>query len=114
VGAQATLAVTVDPVFRATIAAGATVTFAGGADATDSICNLLFHPRAIAFASRPLVSKSNYLGARGPLSQTVRDPVSGIAVRFELIREYKQWLLDFDILYGATLVRPQLANRILG
>jgi hypothetical protein len=102
VGAQATLAVTVDPVFRATIAAGATVTFAGGADATDSITNLLFHPRAFAFASRPLVTKSNYLGGVGPPASTVRDPVSGIAVRFELIREYKQWLFDFDVLYGAT------------
>jgi hypothetical protein len=114
VGAQATLAITVSPALRVTLAAGATVTFAGGADATNSVTNLLFHPNAIAFASRPLVTKSNYLGGNGPVSSTVRDPVSGIAVRFELIREYKQWLMDFDILYGATLVRPQLANRILG
>jgi hypothetical protein len=114
VGAQATLAVVVDPVFRVTVAAGATVVFAGGADATDSVNNLMFHPNAFAFASRPMVTKSNYMGGNGPVSSTVRDPVSGIAVRFELIREYKQWLMDFDILYGATLVRPQLASRILG
>lgn len=114
VGAQATLAIVVSPALRVTLAAGATVTFAGGADATNSVTNLLFHPRAIAFASRPMVTKSSYMGGNGPVSSTVRDPVSGIAVRFELIREYKQWLMDFDILYGATLVRPQLANRILG
>jgi len=32
----------------------------------------------------------------------------------EIIRQYKRWSVEYDILYGATLVRPQLACRIHG
>ena len=115
VGAQATLALVVSPPFRFTVAANATVTFNGStSDFADSITNLIFHPNAFAFCSRPMVTQSKYLGSSGHFSSTVRDPVTGIGLRLEVIREYKQWLVDFDILYGCTLVRPELACRILG
>lgn len=119
--AGATLELAVSPPFRATIGAGATVSWYHStiakrdlADQSDPRINLLFHPRAFAFASRPMISKSSYLGASGHFSRTVRDNLSGLSLRLEVIRQYKQWLVDFDILYGCTLVRPQLACRIHG
>ena len=74
----------------------------------------MFHPNAFAFCSRPMVTQSSYLGSTGHFAATVRDPLTGIGMRMEVIREYKQWLIDFDILYGCTLVRPEMVCRILG
>jgi hypothetical protein len=116
VGAQATLEITFSPVLRATIAAAATVLFEGGNEGpTAHAVNLLFHRDAFAFASRPLGDSQLLAGLSNPfVSQSVVDPVSGLAFRLEIIREYKQWLWDLDILYGANLIRPELAARILG
>ena len=106
IGVSATLIVTCDPVLRVTIAASAAVTFGGGPIPADSVTNLLFHRDAFIFASRPMVGKSAYFGAPGHFATTIQDPISGISLRLEVIREYKQWLFDFDVLYGATLTEP--------
>ena len=42
------------------------------------------------------------------------DPISGLSLRVEVTREFKQTRVSYDILYGGALVRPQLAALILG
>jgi hypothetical protein len=69
--------------------------------------NLAFHRDAFHFASRPLTSD-----AAADLMRSVADPVSGVALRMEMIRQNKQDYIEFDVLYGATSFRPQLAVRI--
>lgn len=78
--------------------------------ATAYTANLAFHRDAWAFASRPL---SGVFQA-GNVFQAPTDPVSGIALRLELSRQYKQETLSFDILYGTNVVRRELGCKILG
>lgn len=73
------------------------------------VVNLGFHRNAFAFASRRLSSV-----AASDKMMSVADPVSGLVLRAELIRQNKQDYVDFDILYGASLVRPALAARLAG
>ena len=42
------------------------------------------------------------------------DEVSGLSLRLEVSRQHKQIQWSFDALYGATVVRPQLASWIAG
>lgn len=76
-----------------------------------SATNLLFHRDAWAFANRPLVGAAEGLGS---IIQSAIDPISGLTLRLELRRDYKQTTFSYDILFGARLVRSQLAARILG
>ena len=108
VAAQATLQITFSPVLRAEIAAAATVDLKAS-----HVVNLAFHRDAFAFASRPL-AESQRLGGLGSVFSTMVDPVSGIALRLEVNRQYKQTTWAFDSLYGAVLVRPELAARLAG
>jgi hypothetical protein len=71
--------------------------------------NLGFHKNAFAFASRRLSSV-----AASDKMMSIADPVSGLVLRAELIRQNKQDYVDFDILYGASLIRPALAARLAG
>ena len=96
------------PVLRVTIADNATVTFKA-----THVVNLLFHRDAFAFASRPL-QESQLAGGLGSIFQTQIDPVTGIALRLEVNRQYKQTTWAFDCLYGAVLTRAELAARIAG
>lgn len=73
--------------------------------------NLAFHRDAFAFATRPLMENSV---EEGVFMRQLTDPVTGITLRLERRREYKQYSWDFDILWGAKLVRPELACRIAG
>ena len=106
VGAQKTLSITFSPVLQTTVAAAATVTIQG-----THVVNLAFHRDAFAFASRPL-SRSQMDGAANFM--TFADPISGVAIRLEVSRQYKQWTWSYDILYGAVLARASQAARILG
>jgi hypothetical protein len=72
--------------------------------------NLAFHRDAFAWASRPM---QDVLGMGNQFSAVV-DPVSGIALRLEVSRQWKQTTFSYDILGGAQLVRPDLAVSILG
>jgi hypothetical protein len=105
--AGATLSVQFTPALRSIAAAGATIV-----KAATHVVNLLAHRDAFAFASRTLARSQNIAGL-GTFMSSV-DPVSGLALRLEVSRQYKQTTWSFDLLYGATLVRPQLAARILG
>lgn len=68
--------------------------------------NLAFHPNAFAFVTVPMETRENM--------QQVRDEVTSVILRLEQIQEYKQVAYEFDVLYGAALIRPELAVRVLG
>jgi len=119
VGAQKTLSVNFAPALRVGVAAGATLEFesasgAGGDAPTDHEVNLMFHPQAFGFASRTLADSTGRSGSLGSVFSTAVDPISGVALRLEVNRQYKQTTWAFDCLYGATLIRPELACRIMG
>ncbi len=107
VAANVTLAVgntsvTLTSPLRAATAGGETVTLL----ASQNRVNLLFHRDAIHFASRPLQSEAT------DKRMSIADPVTGLALGMELIRQNKQDYIEFDILYGATSFRPELGVRV--
>lgn len=75
--------------------------------------NLYFHPRAFAWASRPL-TRSLFSDELGSVYMTGVDPISGVVVRLEVSRQWKQTRWTWDILGGALTVRNELAARLLG
>jgi P22 coat protein - gene protein 5 len=75
------------------------------------VMNLNFHRDAFALASRPLESSDPFGLGR---FQVAIDPVSGLALRFEVTREHKRTRFSYDILWGVQCVRPELAVIIAG
>jgi hypothetical protein len=98
--------ITVYPPLSAAVSLGTTLAVVG----TAYTVNIAFHRDAWAFASRPLQS----VFQAGNVFQSPTDPVSGIALRLELSRQYKQETLSFDVLYGSNVIRPQLGVKIFG
>jgi len=98
------------PPLKTVIASDDALTVA--AYATQYTVGLAFHRDAFAFASRPLAS-SRIPGAGNQISSVV-DPVSGVALRLELSRQYKQDTYSFDALWGTGLVRKEYATKIMG
>jgi hypothetical protein len=95
----------ISPALAADAADGAVVTF------VDShVANLAFHREAFAFASRPILD----LETPGSIIQPLVDDVSGLAMRFEIQREWKRTVFSLDCLYGVRAIRPQFAVRIAG
>ncbi len=74
--------------------------------------NMVFHRDAFAFAMRPLAQRTE--NPSGSVIQVMTDPVTLISLRLEFSRQHKQNVWEFDLLYGAKLVRPELAARIGG
>jgi len=74
------------------------------------VVNLAFHRDAFAFANRPLEMTMGL----GNEIMSMTDPMTGITLRLEISRQYKQVKWEFDILWGSELVRPALATRIAG
>ena len=101
--------ITFTPGLGAAVADNAALTFTASAAAFAR--NLLFHRDAFAFASRPL-EDGMMVGGDNVMSNV--DPVSGLSLRVEVTREFKQTRVSYDILYGGALVRPELASLILG
>ena len=42
------------------------------------------------------------------------DPVSGVALRLEVSRQFKQTTFSYDVLGGAAVIRRELGVKILG
>lgn len=100
------LPVLISPGLKAALTGAEVITIVG-----NHAANLAFHRDAIAFANRPLVDSAEGLGNQ---IMSAQDPVSGLTLRLEVSRQYKRTRWSFDILYGAKLVRPELAVRVLG
>ena len=100
--------VSIDPALQQAVSATAAT-----ATKATHVVNLGFHPQAFAFANRPLLSATQDLDG-GARMVSATDPVTGLSMRLEIIRQNKQDAWDFDVLYGAKLVRPELACRIAG
>lgn len=77
---------------------------------TAYVVNLVMNKYAMAWASRPLQESL----ADAHVFQAPTDPVSGIALRLELSRQYKQETISYDYLAGAGVVRRELGVKIFG
>jgi len=78
--------------------------------------NLVFHRDAIAFAMRSLDDANAIARTISGGSQilSMQDPQTGIVLRLEVSRQHKQTVWEYDLLWGAKLVRPELAVRLAG
>ena len=108
-----TLSVSISPGLKSAVAAGTNVTLHGSsANATgDYRTGLVFHRDAFALATRPLMASSSDLSL-GSNMMSMTDPISGLSLRLEVQRQYKQTTWEFDILYGVGCVRPEYAVRL--
>ncbi|MGB0749065.1 MAG: P22 phage major capsid protein family protein [Magnetospiraceae bacterium] len=108
IGASTTGGITIYPGLKVALAGGEQISVKG-----DHVVNLAFHRDAFAFANRPLAQGTAEMAlGNGIVSMT--DPQTGISMRLEVSRQHKQTVWDLDILWGAKLVRPELACRIAG
>lgn len=76
------------------------------------VVNIAFHRDSIAFANRPLANP--LIDGLGSKIMSMQDPVTGLVMRLEVSRQHKQQIWEFDLLWGADLVRPEMATRIIG
>lgn len=102
-------AVPITPVLRGATGGGEVVTLLATA-----VQNVLFHRDAISFVTRPLAESTPPGGESLAAFDTIIDPVSGLVLRLELTREYKQWRWSYDAMWGAELTRPDFAQIMLG
>ena len=105
-GAHST--VTVTPAFAAQINANAALKVR-----RPYRIGVAMHRDAVALAMRPLTSAGMESGATGQM-MSVSDPETGLSLRLEVTRQYKQTMWEFDILWGVKLVRPELVVAIHG
>lgn len=105
-GAHATITVT--PAFPRAIETSAQVTVM-----RPYRVGVAMHRDAVALAMRPLSVAGLEAGA-GSQMMSVSDPETGLSLRLEVTRQYKQTMWEFDILWGVKLVRPALVVAIHG
>ena len=110
VATDANAALYIYPSLKTAVACDAIITIDPGSTGTGITVNLMFHRDAFAWASRPL----NDMDAIGNTFAASVDPVSGIALRLELSREYKQTTFAYDVLGGCGMVRRELCCKIAG
>lgn len=77
---------------------------------TDHQANLAFHRNAFALAIRPIEDGPT----PGSIIRTMTDPLTGIPLRLEVQRQWKQTVWSFDVLYGTNTLQPRLAVRLFG
>lgn len=74
------------------------------------VMNLAFHRDCFGLVTRPIQA----LNANTERSFAMQDPITGLTLRLEVIRQNKQDYYEYDILYGAACVRPELGCIIAG
>lgn len=99
--------VPIAPALQVGLAGGEVVT-----KAASHVVNMAFHRDAFALAVRPLAPADGFSG--GNQIRTGVDPVSGLAITLEVSREHARTKWMWSILYGASLIRPELAVRLAG
>jgi hypothetical protein len=99
-------AITFQPPLKTTVATGATLTVVSAV----YVANLTFHRDCFAWASRPL----GEIQSLGNTFMSQVDPISGVALRLELSRQYKQTTFSYDVLGGSNVVRRELGVKIFG
>lgn len=99
-------AVSFYPPLKAGLDTGAAITVVASA----YTANLVFHRDALAWASRPLAD----IAGLGSMISSQVDPISGVALRLEVSRQFKQTTFSYDVLGGANWVRRELGSKILG
>lgn len=100
------ITVAFDPPAKVAWADDAAVTFVA-----DHAANLAFQRGAFALATAPFESVDPSLGV---MTQSFVDPLSGLTLRLEVSRQYKQTRWEWDVLYGVRTIRAELAARIMG
>ena len=80
------------------------------------VSNLLMHRDYMAFVSKPMVDEEamRMMRAAGHFVESFVDPISGVALRAQLVRQHYQWRFSYDALWGAGIIRPLFARRIFG
>jgi hypothetical protein len=106
-GASATGTLNVYPALKVAVPASNAITVKAS-----HVVNLAFHRDAFAFAMRPLADATS--GLPSPNILTMQDPQTGLVMRLEIVRQHKQTVWEFDVLWGVKLVRPELACRLAG
>ena len=105
VSSYASNVITFAPALTAALADNSALTFAAS-----HVVNVAFQRNAFGFAMAPLMDAR----LNSDTMQQVTDEKTGLTMRLEVSRQEKQWKFDYDVLYGATLLRPEAACRILG
>jgi hypothetical protein len=107
VGGSTPSSVTITPgLFAAT--AGAEVVINKGT----FVQNLLIHRDCQTFAMAPLLETVQVPGAT--LQATAIDEISGLSLRLEVSRQYKQYQWSFDALWGSKVIRANAGVYIAG
>ena len=73
--------------------------------------NLVFNRNAMTLVTRPLSGAGSEFGV---MQSSIVDEISGIALRLEVVRQYKQFSYEFDVLYGVGTLRREFGVRLLG
>jgi len=76
------------------------------------VVNLAFNRNCFAFVSAPMTDK--VLREAGANIFQIADPVTGLILRVEVVRQHKQVAFEMDILYGAALIQAERGCRIAG
>ena len=95
------------------IAPGLRVALSGSEAVTlkgNHVVNLAFTREAFALVTAPF--ETDDMG--NPDIAYLRDPVTGLVLRLEVKRQYKQVKWEFDILWGSACVRPEFGARLAG
>ena len=97
--------VTIDPALKVIASSTSAITMKA-----THVVNLAFQRGAFAYVTRPLAED----GLNPNPTSVLVDNQTGLTMRLEVVRQNKQNAWQFDILYGARLVRPEFATRIAG
>lgn len=111
VGGSTPSSVTITPGLFAATAGGEAIVKKSSAAATHAQ-NILIQRDALAFAMAPLLDTQQIPGAT--LQAIAIDEVSGLSLRLEVSRQYKQTMWAYDALFGGSVVRDNAGVWIAG